>query len=415
MVTTPEELRLSNRQARRLLLARQGLWPPRGRKGPAGVRQTFEMLACVQYDPLDVVGRNPDLVLQSRVADYRRHMLQDLAYADRYVYDYWDKMTAYVPMSDWPSFELRRRAFRELHAGWRRAHAASVDSVVRLLRDQGEMSAIDFGMEEGPGGKVDWRWGPKRAAKAALEMLWDTGEVMVSRREGARRFYDLAERVLPSDIAELPVLSDEDEYTAWKVKRRCRGIGLVGPALGGNAWAGVGKASERSRALDELVARGEMARARVDGDNRTYYMLRDDAPLIESADDGDTAAEAAFIAPLDNLMWPRDLIARLFGFDYVWEVYKPADKRKYGYYVLPVLFGDDFVARFEPKLDRQARLLRIESWYWEPGEALTPELAEALQSAFSPFLSFLEAERIETASGVDTRLAALVRGFEQLD
>jgi hypothetical protein len=239
-------------------------------------------------------------------------------------------------------------------------------------------------------------------------MLGDTGELMVSHRQGARRYYDLAERVLPDEVASQPLLTDEEKYLNWRVARRCQGIGLVGPGLGGEAWGGIAKAPQRARAIAALVERGEMAPVQIEGDPRTYHLRTRDLPYLEQPRAGSPIPRAAFIAPLDNLLWSRNLIERLFGFRYVWEVYKPARQRRYGYYVLPVLYGDRFVARFDPKLDRDEGKLTVLSWHWEPGESLTDALADALRDAWTHFLAYLGAERAVVAEGVDPAVATLL-------
>jgi uncharacterized protein YcaQ len=405
-----EPVILTNREARCFLLAKQGLWPPRALKGKDGVKAVFERLGCIQFDPLNVVGRNPDLVLQSRVADYRPEMLQELAYAERELYDYWDKMMSLVPMQDWPRLALMRGYFRERHAKRWEKHTEHIETILTVIRERGPMSSLDFDTHHNVDWKMDWRWGQMRAAKALLEMLGDTGELMVSHREGTRRYYDLAERVLPAETATRPLLTDEEAYLRWRVARRCRGIGLVGPGMGGEAWGGVAKAPQRNEAIGALVEVGEMVPVQIEGDRRTYHMLARDLMYLEQARSAVPTPQTAFIAPLDNLLWSRNLIERVFGFRYVWEVYKPADQRQYGYYVLPVLYGDRFVARFDPKLDGREGTLTILGWHWEQGEALTEELADALQGALARFLSYLGAERVVAAAGVDPAVAAVVEG-----
>ena len=403
-----EPIRLTNFEARRFLLAKQGLWPPRALTGKGGIMSVFDRLACIQFDPLNVVGRNPDLVLQSRVSDYRPDMLYELTYVERQMYDYWDKMMSVVPMRDWPNLALLRAAWRKRHAERRAKHAAHVETILAVIREQGPMSSLDFTAQHDVEWKTDWRWGQMRAAKALLEMLGDTGELMVGHRQGARRYYDLAERVLLDEVAAQPLLTDEEEYLRWRVARRCQSIGLVGPGMGGEAWGFVAKAPERTRAIEALVERGEMALVQIEGDKRTYYLLTRDLPYLEQVRAAAPTFCVAFIAPLDNLLWSRSLIERFFGFRYVWEVYKPAQQRRYGYYVLPVLYGDRFVARFDSRLDREEGKLTILSWHWEPGESLADELAGALHDAWAHFLAYLEAERVIAADGVDPAVAALV-------
>ena len=402
-----EPIHLTNREARRFLLAKQGLWPPRALAGKDGIMAVFERLACIQFDPLNVVGRNPDLVLQSRVGDYRPDALYELLYDERRLYDYWDKMMSVLPIRDWPNLALARAGLRERHAERRAELADHVETILAVIGQRGPMCSLDFDQRHNLAGKTDWRWGPMRVAKVLLEMLGDTGELMVRRRQGARRYYDLAERVLPDEVAAQPALTDEEAYVNWRVARRCQGIGLIGPGLGG-AWAGVAQAPERDRAIAALVERGEMAPVQIEGARGTYHLLTRDLPYLEQARAGSSTPHAAFIAPLDNLLWGRNLIERLFGFHYRWEVYKPARQRRYGYYVLPVLYDDRFVARFEPKLDRERGEVTILSWHWEPGEPLTDGFAAALRDAWTHFLAYLGAERTVVAEGVDPAVATLL-------
>jgi uncharacterized protein YcaQ len=402
-----ETIRLTNVEARRFLLSKQGLWPPRALTGKDGIMAVFDRLACIQFDPLDVVGPNPDLVLQSRVSDYRPDMLYELIYVERQLYDYWDKMMSILPMRDWPKLALLRVAWRERHAERRAKHAAHVETILDVIRERGPMSSVDFDAHHGVEWKMDWRWGQTRAAKALLEMLGDMGELMVSHRQGSRRYYDLAERVLREEVAAQPHMADEEEYLRWRVARRCQSIGLVGPGMGGEAWGFVAKAPQRAQAIEAMRDRGEMAPVQIEGDSRTYHLLTRDLAYLEQARATPPTPRVAFIAPLDSLLWSRNLIDRMFGFRYVWEVYKPVSQRRYGYYVLPVLYGDRFVARFEPKLDREDNILTLLSWHWEPGESLTDGLASALSDAWAHFLAYLGAERVVAAEGVDPAVATV--------
>jgi uncharacterized protein YcaQ len=400
-------IHLTNQQARRFLLAKHGLWPPRALDGRGGVMAVFDRLACIQFDPLNIVARNADLVLQSRVADYRSDMLYALAYDERWLHDYWDKMMAYLPMRDWPRFALSRAYWRQRHARRLAQHAEHIQTILDVIRERGPVSSLDFEEQHNVGWKTDWRWGRMKAAKAILEMLADTGDLMVSHRLGARRYYDLRDRVVPEAILTRTPVLDKDEYLRWRLARRCKGVGLVGPAIGGSVWVGVGKAPERARAIETLVAQGEMVPVKIEGDPRTYHMLTADLSYLEQARSAHRAAGAAIIAPLDNLLWPRQFIERLFGFSYVWEVYKPVDERQYGYYVLPVLYGDRFVARFDAKLDRGSGVLHILNWHWESGQALNGDMAGALSEALTDFLAFLDAGSAVAAEGVDAAITEL--------
>ncbi len=402
-------IHLTKQQTRRFLLSKQGLWPPRALVGKEGIMTVFERLGCIQFDPLNMVGRNPDLVLQSRVADYRPEMLYELTYIERRLYDYWDKMMSLLPMRDWPRQELYRRRWRARHTERLSQFAAQAEIVLRVIHENGPMSSLDFNGQHGVAWKTDWRWGEMKVAKMLLEVLADVGELMVSFRQGTRRYYDLTGRVVPPEIAAQPLLTDEDEYLRWKVARRCQGIGLVGPAMGGEAWGGVGTARERERAIAALVERGELTPLHIEGDDRVYYALTRDLVHLEATQATPPTPQVAFIAPLDNLLWSRNLVQRLFGFQYIWEVYKPAHLRQYGYYVLPVLFGDRFVARVDPRLDRKTATLHLLRWHWEAGEFLTDELAEPLRQALRRLAIYLGAQHIVAADGVDPAVEALLK------
>jgi uncharacterized protein YcaQ len=395
-----EPVHFSNQEARHFLLAKHGFWPPRALRGKEGVLTVFDRLACIQFDPLNIVARNADLVLQSRVGDYQPGMLYELAYGSRQLYDYWDKMMAYLRMRDWPKFALPRARWRQRHSRRLEDFGEYVDTILDAIRDRGPMCSLDFDERHDVGWKTDWRWGKMKAAKALLEMLGDTGDLMVSHRQGARRYYDLAERVVPEEIRAQTPLLDKDAYLRWRLSRRCQGIGLIGPAIGGSVWAGVGKAPERTKAINELLELGEMVPVRIEADKRTYYMLARDLSFLDGGAEY-IEPKAAIVAPLDNLLWPRDFVERLFGFEYRWEVYKPVDERQYGYYVLPVLYGDRFVARFDAKLDRQNQVLRVLSWHWESGESATSEFLFALQDALAHLCVFLRVERILFSENVD--------------
>lgn len=183
-----EPIQLSNQEARRFLLAKQGLWPPRALSGMAGVLAVFDRLACIQFDPLNIVARNPDLVLQSRVADYRPEMLYELAYGGRQLYDYWDKMMAYLPMRDWPRFALSRARWRQHHSRRLAEFGEYVDTIFGAIRERGPMSSLDFDEQHDVGWKTDWRWGKMKAAKVLLEMLWDTGDFATALRDALTHF-----------------------------------------------------------------------------------------------------------------------------------------------------------------------------------------------------------------------------------
>jgi len=387
-------LLLSNQQARRFLLSHQGLWPPRALEGKPGVLAYMRRVRCIQFDPLDIVGRNPELVLQARVADFSPAMLNELLYQERQLLDGWDKNMSIYPVEDWPYFRRGREAARR-HAG--KSHAqveAIVPQVHQELEQRGPLSSLelDFGQT------VDWAWAPTRLARAALESMYFWGELVIHHKVHTRRVYDLAHRHIPAELLAAPEPNETLEaFHDWYMLRRLGSIGLLWNR-GGSAWLGMSeiKSAQRAAALHRLMARGLVREARIEGIETPFYLRSADVPLLDMAAE-DVAPRVAILAPLDNLLWDRELVRALFGFDYVWEVYKPVAERRYGYYVLPMLYGDRFIARFAPERDKRNGTLTIKSWWWEPGVSPSQQMQAALRGCFQRFLSYLGAESLHLA------------------
>jgi uncharacterized protein YcaQ len=394
-------LHLSAQQARRFLLAHQCLWPPHSLVGKPGVLAYIRRVRCIQFDPLDIVGRNPDLVLQARVGDYCPAMLRELLYQERQLLDGWDKNMSIYPVEDWPYFRRRREAARQ-HAGKSHAQVEAIAPQVRReLEERGPLSSLelDFGQT------VDWFWAPTRLARAALESMYFWGELVIHHRVHTRKVYDLAHRHIPAELLAAPEPNETPEaFHDWYMLRRLGSIGLLWNRSG-SAWLGMSdiKSGQRAAALHRLMAQGLVREARIEGSETPFYLRSADAPLLDTVAE-DTPPHAAILAPLDNLLWDRELARALFGFDYVWEVYKPVAERRYGYYVLPVLYGDRFVARFAPERDKRNGTLTIKGWWWEPGVSVGREMQAALRDCFRRFLDYLGAEELrltDDAAGLE--------------
>jgi uncharacterized protein YcaQ len=413
---TAAAITLTKTEARRFLLAHQRLWPPWQLRGKAGIMDYVGHVGCVQFDPINVVGRNPDLVLQSRVSGYRPEMLEELLYTDRVLLDGWDKVSSIYAAEDWPCFARHRATMRERHGspsgqplvipppvvdqirqqgGPHNPPMAAAPFILDAIRERGPLSSIDLKLE----GKIDWSWGQEaRLVRASLEVLYAIGELGVHHRVGTRRAFDLIERLLPAGVLAAPDPNQTDEaYQDWHVLRRVGGLGLANPSAT-DYWLGIHgvKTRERRAALARLTERGEIVPAAIDGvPRRTFFIRAIDLPTLDDVRSGDAAEpRAAIIGAMDNLMWDRDLLRWVFDFDYVWEVYKPAAKRKYGYYVLPVLYGDRIVARFDPSFDRETRVLTINQWWWEEGIEPDGAMEGALLQCFDQFARYLSASDV---------------------
>ena len=401
----PDPIVIDKPHARRFLLAHLHLLPPRNLHGKQGVLDYVRHVNCIQYDPIDVVGQNPHLVLQSRVRGYKRSMLDALLYEDRKLIDGFDKQLSIYPVEDWPSFTYYRQQMARTYMEDGRTAAAArlVERVRKEIEARGPLSSLD--LEDNT--RMDW-WlaGSVRAVRIAMDILFYGGETVVHRRVGTRRYFELSKRVLPPklDNALSPHASPED-YLEWHVFRRAGGLGLIDAKVTAEFGGMIGWRGGRIRAaIARLAERGRFVRVSIKGLERRelFYVRRNDLPALEAAAKAPGSRQAAaLIAPLDNLMWDRNLIEMLFDFSYSWEVYLPVAKRQYGYYVLPVLYGDRLVARMDPEFNRADKIFSIKNWWWEGGVNVKDELMlSALEECLSAFGHYLGAVEIRLGGEV---------------
>ena len=411
----PASFTISKQQARRFLLAYHGLLPPRKLEGKSGVMDYLARVGCIQFDPINVVGGNADLVLQSRIANYKPSLLQELLYQDRSLVDGWDKVQSIYLLADWPYFERHRQRMRnhygpQVKTGGRLEVAALVR---QALKDRGPLSSLDIDHD----GRLDWDWGyESRVVRASLDVMYAMGDVGIHHRVHTRRVFDLIENLLPKKLLKRrdPNRADQD-YADWHVWRRIGGMGLAHPGPG-ERWLGPAKVPgwTRKEAIARLVKRGKLARVRIhEIPNQDFYVRGVDLPTLESAIKTKRGKPgAAFIAPLDNMMWHRDLLEMLFDFYYRWEVYVPAHKRHYGFYVLPVLYGDRMVARVDPVFDRAGRALTLQNWWWQPGvDKRNEAMQAALRDCVKDFCKYLGAIGVKLGAPIqrDGTLKAIVK------
>lgn len=388
--------KISLNEARRFLITYQGLNHSGNSQDENSVVDYFRKVGCIQFDPLNVVGRNADLVLQSRIKNYNSSILNDLLYEKRYLIDGWDKMMAIYLQTDWPYFKrIRKQNGIDLQnvLAHRNASQAleSLEQVKNIVIEGGPLQSnkIDIGSNN-PGS-----WGHRKLSSAALDYLYTIGELGVYKKINTQKVYDIIENLLPTDILnqEDPFESEEMFYE-WYVKRRIGSVGMLWSRNGG-AWLGhfISNSKIRNNAIKALLEKDEIKELYVGDIIYPFYIKKEDLSLLNEMIDTDKD-EMKFMAPLDNLLWDRTMLKSIFNFDYSWEVYVPVKKRKYGYYVLPVLYNNRFVARFEPEMYRGEKELYIKEWWWEEDIIVTEELESALKQAFSQFCNYLGAENV---------------------
>lgn len=352
---------------------------------PGSLAEVTKRLGSVQYDPLNPMGRNPDLTLQSRIDSYRIDDWQQAAYRERTLYDAWDKQACLVPLDDWP---YRRIYHRAKYERWRKRifdpYPEAVSAALDELERRGPLSTAEFADQRSV---ADWSgswYGPK-LIKNVLRALWDSGRVVTHHRVHGRHVYDLPQRVIPADLLRAEEV-DRDSSIDFLISRRVQSAGLLRPGAGSDLWYIPCTAAERRRGIERLLARGELVLLGIGGDR---YLARPELLAHSAAG----AERMRFVAPLDPLLWDRRGLEQLFGFRYVWEVYKPESQRTWGYYVLPVWWRDRFIGRFDGRLEGATFVLK--SWWWEPDVVPDDALGEALQRAFREFLDYLGADGAE--------------------
>jgi uncharacterized protein YcaQ len=382
--------------ARRFLVQRQLLAPARALEGgPEAVLEVFRRLGSIQFDPLAIAGRSHDLVLHARVAGYDPAWC-DLLYERREVFEAYNKGLSLVPAEDFPWFRVMASPSSARVLAENREVA---ERVLERIRAEGPLSALDFERQSGP--TVDWFGAPTNVVRAVLEAYAATGVLGLARRDGNRRYYDLLERLLPREVLERDVpLQDKLRH---KLRSRFRAHGLLGIGGGGDIFNGLGPAKPRpdwpghpgrTALREELVAEGELVPVEVEGVRGKRFVLRDEVELLAAPPE--PPPSVAFLPPFDPLIWDRGLLASLFEFDYTWELFFPEAKRRFGWYVLPILFRDRFVGRIEPRIDRDRRIVQILGLWWE--DAFRPQqegFVDAMRAALRAYLDFAGATRIE--------------------
>lgn len=360
------------------------------------VAGVMERLGTVQYDPLNPVGRNVDLVFQARVPDYRVDEWQTYAYAQRLMYDSWDKQACLVPIEDWPCRSLIRSVYRPWHdREILDEHPEAVDATLSEIDSRGPLSSLEFADRSRISERHPW-YGPTRV-KRILRALWAGGVLVTHHRLGARHYYDRAERVIPREIIEKPLL-DEDEYHRWILLRRHRAAGLLRVFAEAAIWSGCGDAGHRRAALADLVEAGELLAVRIGDRKDVYHMPSSLEPILSLKLFASSPTVMRFVGPLDSILWDRSAVRQIFGFDYVWEVYKPEALRTWGYYVLPVFYEDRFVARVDSSF--RFGTWTVARWWWEGDVSPDADMLDALRTAGRRFLRYLGGTQVRVEDAV---------------
>jgi uncharacterized protein YcaQ len=401
--------KLSAATARRVALAAQGFADPRpaGPVGPRHLSRVLSRIGLLQIDSVSAVVRAHYLPLFSRLGPYPLSLLDEAAMSrKRSLFEYWAHEASYLPVITQPLMRWRMERARrgeEMYGGlakWGRARTDYIEDVYRQVVSRGATAASELDGQKGAGGW--WGWGD---AKHAFEWLFWAGRLTTASRRGFERVYDLPERVLPPSILALPTPQPADAHRELlRIAARAHGIATA-PCL--RDYFRLSSADMKGR-IEELVEAGELLPVRVEGWHRQAY-LHAGARIPRKVE------ARSLLAPFDPLVFERSRTEALFGFRYRIEIYTPAQKRQYGYYVLPFLLGDRLVARLDVKADRSTGALRVLAAYAEP--FAPTHTAEALCEELQLMKDWLGLERIEVAPAGDLgpALADIIMSQRRVD
>lgn len=377
----------SKEQVRRFLFAYHGLLNEPIFNGKVGITDFVAKVGCIQFDPIDICGRNADLTLQSRIRNYEKSFLEDLLYQDRSLIDYFDKNLSIMLTSDWPLMSRRREQLRKESRS-----SEVVDRHEQLIMDylsnHDYACSKDIDLKE----RADWYWSASSSARVVLETLYFRGDLVVHHKKGTIKYYAKRENVFNDDLFDQS-FSDDDHDDLFLL-RRIQAVGILWDKPS-DALLGIMdlKSQRRKQAFQRLLNSEKIVQIQIEGINQILYIptsslqLFKNPPLVSED-------RTEFIAPLDTLMWDRKLISAIFGFDYKWEIYEPEHKRKHGYYVLPVLQNDQFVGRIEIINQKKTKTLLVQRFWQEK-----PLNMESLMQCIQRFAQFNQTKQIEYADG----------------
>jgi len=401
---------ISKQTARRFVLGKQGLWPGRRWRGKKGVVEAMRTGEALQLDPLNIAARSQDIILHSRVLDYKTDYLYQVAYEERQFFDYGGWLAMY-PMQELPYWRLHmeKRTRDEYVKYFVPEHQAVLEQVRAQLRERGPLGNRDF---DGKRLELQSYRGRKETSVALFDM-WLSGELMIHHRVGFDRVYDFRENIAPKQFDYVASEKETEEFFARK------SVAFMGLKNENNVRAemrGYLRENYSIEQMKEMLGRwkesGMFEQVKVEGGKESYLILAEDVPVLDTLAKGKlprgwnpkettTLEEVTLLSPLD-IVSARGRAKKLFDFEYKWEVYTPLPLRRWGYYVLPILYGDDLVARLDPKLDRKTMTLHILGFWLEEDAPTDEAFANALGRGVARFAKLIGAKKIQ-ADGIRPR------------
>jgi uncharacterized protein YcaQ len=391
-------IRITAEQARRLVLALQGLAdPPRRKLTADGLLALIERMGFVQVDSVNVVARAHHMILFARNQTYRPALLQRLLEREARLFENWTHDAAIIPTRFYPYWQARfERDRARLASRYRQRfeghHEDRVEAMLAHVRQNGAVMARDFSDRERPRGGF-WDWHPD---KAALELLWRTGHLTIARRQGFQKVYDLAERVIPA-----PARGGAPSHAAfvdWACRSALERLGFATPAQIAGFWDLVTLAEARQWCAAHSERAVPAVLEPADGSPPRPVVARGDIEALLQAL-SDSPGRVRVLSPFDPLLRDRRRLLQLFDFDYRIEIFVPASRRRYGYCVFPLLEGERLIGRIDMKGNAAQRLLEVSALWLEPGRRLSRGRRERLDAELDRIRRFIAADAVRYADG----------------
>lgn len=384
--------------ARRVAISAQCLDGPKANADRKSMLDVFYQIRCLQMDPIRAVERTQYLVLWSRLGPYEREIFHNLVYREKLLFEYWAHAASFVLVEDFPLHEYMMRNYGQRGSAWStrltnwvQENQSFCDYILGEIERRGPLLTQDFDDKS----TVPWAssgWTAGRSVSYMIDYLWSCGRLMVAQREGLRRWWDLAGRVLPAWTPAGGWSAEKVTVDAAQKALRALGIAQIKHI---QRHFTEGRYPRLDTVLQQLLRSGVVQKIRVKGWDGEWYIHRETMPLVEKIEAGHWKPRTVLLSPFDNLIRDRERTEQMWNFYYRIEIYVPKEKRQYGYYVLPILHGDRLVGRIDPHMNAKTGILTINNLYLEPDVRRSKRLALGTVRSIKSLARFLHAGHID--------------------
>ncbi len=399
-----DTIKVSKQQARKFLIARSLLRFKPDHKAKPVDYEHIAPLECIQLDALRIVERNQDLVLHNRFDNYRPQMLGDIAYEKRHMIEAFFNAFCFVPIEEYRFHRIKHKQLIKRFGRWPDQFKKEFRLIKSAIKKLGSLPASHFQSDE----KIEHGFGGTvKKTTAAIDILWYSGELVTDRRENGKRFYNLPREVLPESVnLKTPT---QKQFEDFMLRKHLRTYHLADIKFFRFANMRL-KIAERKRLIEPYLKKSEIIPVEIENIRNRFFIMNDSVDEIMNSHTVQADGRVRFMAPLDNLLFNREVIGDIFDFEYRWEVYAPKAKRKYGYYVMPILYNFDFIGRIDPKADRENSTLNFNLIQIEDNINLTDKLIAEIAKAAKRLAKFAGLKNI---SILKTSPASLKKRIEK--